>query len=170
MGLQGSDGPSNVDGIDLSGFSEPVTIEELQGGGGDPPPSPGVYVVLREDLTPPQFREANVGGWFQGQRPAVPVETLEREWVPEARILYIGKTSARRGLRSRIRAFMGFGLGQPVAHWGGRLIWQLGNYKALKVRWLVIIPPQTPERKESELLHCFEEFHNGRLPFANLRR
>ena len=57
------------------------------------------------------------------------------------------------------------GQGKPVGHWGGRLIWQLGNHADLLVCWRATT--EEPRRVEESMLAALE-IHYGRLPFANL--
>ncbi len=70
-------------------------------------------------LSPP-----SESGWtFRGD-PSVPRDALDANWVPEAKVVYIGKAKHGR-LRERLSEFVSFGRGGKHRHWGGRLIWQL---------------------------------------------
>lgn len=82
----------------------------------------GTYVVLRAKGGAPAFLERGRGGWWKGRDPTVPVERLEREWVHGAQTVYIGKAAS---LRERVGLLVTFASGEPVMHWGGRLLWQL---------------------------------------------
>lgn len=123
----------------------------------------GVYVVLREDDSPPIFLEVSVGGHFKGRDPTVPVEVLQRRWISGATALYIGKATS---LRTRLRQFRDFGRGRPVGHWGGRYIWQIAGSGDLLVAWR---PAPDPGAEEGRLLRAFEARHSM-LPFANIAR
>ena len=58
-----------------------------------------------------------------------------------------------------------FGRGEPIAHWGRRVLWQLADHEDLVVAWQMA---EDPVGREAALLAAFREQH-GRLPFANLR-
>jgi hypothetical protein len=91
---------------------------------------------------------------------------LEARWIAETPIVYIGKAGApgsRVTLRSRLVQYMRFGSGDPVAHWGGRAIWQLEDAPELLVCWR---PEGQPRQVEKELLAEFRQ-RFGRLPFGN---
>ncbi len=131
----------------------------------------GVYLVLRTSNLPPQWLLKSVGGHFKGEDPTISIERLHREWVKDAKVLYIGKAGSIEGsatLRSRIRAYMKFGMGQPVGHKGGRLIWQLTDHADLLVCWKPT-PANDPRIIERELIQQFKNSHRSRRPFANLQ-
>ncbi|HEX6393122.1 MAG TPA: hypothetical protein VFZ97_06745 [Acidimicrobiales bacterium] len=128
------------------------------------PDEPGVYVVLRRTGNEPAFRQSNPGGRFKGQDPTVTADLLQKRWVANAPVVYIGK--ATRLLR-RLRDFRDFGAGKPVGHWGGRLIWQLADADELVVAWKVT-PSEEPREAERSLLDRFRSRY-GSLPFANLQ-
>lgn len=130
---------------------------------------PGVYVVYRERLSRIQFMERSQGGWFKGRDPSVPVEKLEKKWIDDAHVLYIGKADAgsagKRGIKVRIHEYMRFGQGEPIGHWGGRYLWQLDGTDQLFVCWK---PCAHPSDEETRLLDLFRGEY-GALPFANLK-
>jgi hypothetical protein len=158
------------------GFVGGVRVSELQRSGRPRqtclvvPPEPGVYLIVRKSVRPVRFSRASCGGWFKQRNPALPVASLKTRWVTRAKILYIGKAGGpgqRATLRSRLRSYMRFGLGEACAHWGGRCIWQLPDAEGLWVYWKVTTR-QTPRQAEKGLLKAFVQCY-GQRPFANLR-
>ncbi len=131
----------------------------------DVPRAAGCYVVTRPNQRAPAYLAANPGGRFKGKDPTVPVARLAAEWVPGAHVVYIGKAD---DLRTRLRAYARFGAGEPVAHWGGRLIWQLADADQLLVAWHALAGASTARDLERLLLERFGELHHGRRPLANL--
>jgi len=129
------------------------------------PRAPGCYVVYRPDTDDPVFLPANPGGRFKGKDPTISLERMTAEWVPGANVVYIGKAD---DLRTRLKAYARFGAGDPVAHWGGRLIWQLTDSDELLVAWCPITTTQPARDREKLLLARFAERHGGRRPLANL--
>jgi hypothetical protein len=127
--------------------------------------APMTYVVYRPSDGPPRFRKENPGGRFKGRDPTVPVETLRAKWVLGAHVIYIGKADI--GQR-RLREFGRFGAGEPIAHWGGRYIWQLTDSAKLLVAWHEIAWQETARDYELRLLARFAELYDGARPFANL--
>ena len=162
-------GPMITEPIDLSGFTGWVPFAELPNT--DVPTSPGVYVVVRPADDPPTFLDTSPAGHFKGKDPTVPVDELHALWVPETRIVYIGKANAgrtgRRGLRKRLDEFRRSGAGQPVGHSGGRRIWQLSDHAQLRVGWQVT-DDTAAAATETALIAQFHA-HHGRRPFANMR-
>jgi hypothetical protein len=134
----------------------------------DFPGSPGVYVVMRDGLDPPQFLERGTGGRFKGRDPNVAIAALEAKWVADAYVLYIGKadagSSGARGLKKRVGDYLRFGAGAPIGHWGGRYLWQLAETPALRVAWR---RSDQPRADEQQLLRTFYQEHR-KLPYANL--
>jgi hypothetical protein len=134
------------------------------------PDAAGVYLVLRDPSLRPTFIATSKGGHFKGRRPEVSVQELEDNWVERAAIIYIGKAGggdSRSTLKRRIGAYMRFGSGRPVGHWGGRFIWQLADCDDLIVCWQVTDGIE-PEARERDLIRAFSGAY-GRRPFANLR-
>jgi len=136
------------------------------------PRSPGVYLIVNAEgaaATTPDFVTRGTGGAFKGKDPNVPIDVLQKKWVTGTRVLYIGKAGGRTAtLASRLRAYLRFGEGVPVAHWGGRFIWQLPQPSELLVYWMEL-GQASPRAVELQMLQRFEQ-QFGRLPFANLRR
>jgi len=123
----------------------------------------GVYFVYIDKNFKQEFVNPGTGGFFDCDDPNVSKEELSKKWVDGAEILYIGQTKGR--LKERIALFCAFGKGYPVAHWGGRYIWQIKDaINKLYVYWEEC---DNPREKEKKLLRNFEDKY-GKLPFANL--
>lgn len=162
-------------GLTTAGFEGWRTWQELRGSDYTEVPSlPGVYVIVRTAAAAPAWTHPGTGGRFKGQNPSVPAARLEAEWVPDAQVIYIGKASRRKaggandGLRKRLEEYSRFGAGEPIGHWGGRLIWQLADVDKLLVGWHAVSWTETAREYETRLMARFAELHRGRRPFANL--
>jgi hypothetical protein len=156
-------------GLEQAGFSGWVPFSAL--GTANVPADPGVYVVLRPDNTTPLFLPVSPAGWFKGKDPSVPIADLEKSWVPDASLLYVGKANGgrdgRRGLRTRLDEYRRYGAGTPVAHRGGRYVWQLADSDDLLVGWKTTADGIAREL-ERNMIAEFKAMHSKR-PFANLR-
>jgi hypothetical protein len=128
----------------------------------DAPRTGGVYAVAMATAGPPTFSETSSGGRFKAKDPTVSNYVLVSNWVQDAEIIYIGKSG---NLQRRLREFAKFGQGQPIGHWGGRLIWQI-SAPALVVGWKET-PDNSPAFVEAEMLAAFIGIY-GQRPFANL--
>ncbi len=155
----------------LAGFSQGMTFAELRAERHHGPDrKPGVYAVVYPSQAHPKFLECGCGGWFRKKDPNVDIKELEKRWVPNSRVLYIGKAGAPNenvDLRDRISQFSRFGLGTNASHWGGRHIWQIEGSSELVVKWKPTFD-QVPFGVEQRLLLKFAS-HYGRAPFANLK-
>ncbi len=153
--------------LERDGFVGFVAFRELQDGTArhEVPGDGGVYVVLRSTGLQPTFLDRSVGGHFKGRDPTVSVDTLEANWIDGAEVVYIGKAD---NLHRRLREFAEFGLGRPIGHWGGRLMWQLSDARDLIVAWKTADPQEDPFDLEATYIDRFRELTGGRLPFANL--
>jgi hypothetical protein len=129
------------------------------------PPARACYLIYRPSDAPPEFLEASAAGRYQGRDPTVKTEQLQRQWVDGADTLYIGKAVVAR---TRLQTYARFGAGEPVAHRGGRLIWQLSDSEKLLVAWHEVTWEETPRTYEKRLLAKFASLHGGRRPSANL--
>lgn len=118
----------------------------------------------------PKFLEQSPAGHFKGKDPSVSKTKLETNWVPGAKVIYIGKAgdSGSSCLRQRIKQYLDFGQGKPVGHHGGRCIWQIESSNEFLVCWKKV-EKQMPRDVERELIDEFTDKF-GRLPFANLIR
>jgi hypothetical protein len=132
------------------------------------PDTHGVYLVLGLSRLAPRLCDESTGGYFMGKNPTVPIKRLEKKWVENALVLYIGKAGPSRNatLRIRLKTYMQFGQGQPVPHWGGRYIWQLRGSANLIVCWKTTHSSR-PRDVEKEMILEFEKLYFN-LPFANL--
>ena len=156
----------NRPNLEAKGFRGFLTISELaQGRTHKVPQEPGVYAVLRQGTDKPLFLPRNPGGNFKGNDPTVPVSLLEERWVHGTEVLYFGKAD---NLRRRIHQLCRFGKGEPVGHWGGRLLWQMEGSMEFLVGWLPT-PNDDPFTVEGALI---DEFHDrfGSFPLANIQR
>lgn len=124
----------------------------------------GVYVVYRIGPAKPTYLDWSRAGTFRGN-PTATGDALEANWVPGARVVYIGKANHGR-LRKRVAEFVEFGRGGNKRHWGGRLIWQLDRSEDLLVAWRVLADHVNPKAIEDDLIAAFRADH-GKPPFAN---
>jgi hypothetical protein len=144
-----------------------------------PPSAPnerGVYLVLYLGGDSPAFAVPGVGGYFKGKDPNVSLSDLESNWVQGSIVIYIGQAGGIRNgkwsdqtLQKRIKKYIKFGQGKNSAHYGGRLIWQMADYKDLVVCWKPLVGKITdPKELESTLISEFKAEYEKR-PFANLQ-
>jgi hypothetical protein len=160
----------NRETLESLGFVGFQSVADLRAWGCTPIPADaaGVYVVLAPSGMSATFLSHNPGGWFKGKDPTVGVDVLHSRWVPDTPVVYIGRASQthRTNLHKRVRKFLDFGVGKPVGHWGGRLIWQVADADWFIIAWK---PCADFKKIEAQLLDDFERQHCC-LPFANLRR
>lgn len=134
----------------------------------DVPETQGVYIVLHSQTKKPKFLRRSTAGRFKGRDPTVKVAVLRERWVDRVSVVYIGKAGGKGSsatLRSRLRAYLDFGAGKKVGHWGGRLIWQLADVDSFKICWRTMTGE--PRSYEKQLIEAFVERY-GQRPFANL--
>ncbi|MDE0303298.1 MAG: hypothetical protein OXI87_00215 [Albidovulum sp.] len=166
-----SDSPTSVASLRSQGFDGFVTVADLRRGNrNNIPAAPGVYLVLRDCASHPEFLEVGTGGHFKNKDPNVPMSKLKNEWVEGALTVYVGQSGSKsKGtLKKRIDELIRFGQGHPVGHRGGRFIWQLRGADRLLLCWKQIADGDPKEFKK-ELIEAFKSAHGGRRPFANLR-
>lgn len=155
---------NDLEGRGYEGF---ISFAVLRAGALDRVPRvPGTYVVIAPEGAP-AFSASSRGGHFKGKDPGVDVGTLEAKWVDDAAVVYVGKAEV---LRRRLNEFCRFGAGAAVGHWGGRYVWQVEGSDEWLVAWKSCEELETALAAEASMLNLFAEHHNGRLPFANLRR
>ncbi len=152
-----------------SGFKGFHTVQSLTATNcAEVPDNMGVYLVLNTN-TNVSFLSESIGGHFKGRNPTVTISELQRNWVNESEVVYIGKAGGFKSnatLRKRLRQYMRFGQGVAVGHWGGRYIWQLQNSMNLIVCWKVLTSEE-PREIEARLIQEFVSQYGNR-PFANL--
>jgi len=148
-------------GLEAAGFGPAHPIEDLDLA--QVPREPGVYVVLRSRaVATATFRNPGSAGRFRDREPSVEIDELEAAWVDQADVLYIGKAN---DLRQRIGLLRRFGKGEPVAHWGGRYLWQLEDAVALRVAWHTTESDRNAAERTA-LIDAFAHQHDA-MPFAN---
>jgi hypothetical protein len=147
--------------LESTGFSGFQPVAGLQRTLDGVPYGPGVYVVVATSSAAPRILSASRGGWFKGKDPSVAPAVLRARWHAETPILYFGKADA---LRKRIKDLVRFAAGEPVAHWGGRYLWQISGSASFLIAWREDDEPRALER---DLLASFAS-QFGTLPFANI--
>ena len=159
---------STFDEIRSAGFEGFVTIAALKANPHLPPDRMGVYLVLAPDRYAAEFLPKGSGGHYR-RNPNRPMDVIKTHWVNGAIVLNIGKAGKIVGdvtLRGRLRAYMRFGSGENVSHYGGRHIWQLANSDDLLICWKAT--EEEPREVERRLIAAFKA-HYGVRPFANLQ-
>ena len=158
----------NIKRMEESGFEGFYKIDSLMSNRCSTiPKQKGIYFVLNQG--PSNFLQNSVGGHFKGKNPTVSINKLKNNLVEGTLVVYIGKaggSNSRATLHSRLKQYMRFGEGEPVGHWGGRLIWQLKNHRELTICYKTL-PNSEPREEEKKLILEFESIH-GKIPFANL--
>lgn len=156
--------------LQTQGFEGFKTVGELMDGVSTQiPAQKGVYFVLREGESAPQFLTEGTGGFFKGMNPNVPIAELDANWVEGTPIVYIGKAGgvgSSATLRRRLGQYLRFGQGANIGHWGGRYIWQLADSRDLVLCW-IILPFDDPRTVERQMIADFKTIHAGKRPFAN---
>ena len=146
------------------GFEGFIPVSILRGNTAVLPEEAGVYVVIRDSETAPQFLKEGTGGFFKEKNPNVSIAELSDNYVADSKTVYIGKATS---LRSRVRQLLRFGAGAAVGHWGGRYLWQLADSDDLIVAWKPT-PGCDSGVIESQMIRDFVSLH-GKRPFANLK-
>lgn len=161
----------NREFLQAQGFEGFKTMGELMDGARTQiPAQKGVYVVLRESESAPQFLPGGTGGFFKGKNPNVSIDELKANWVEGTPVVYIGKAGGAGSsatLQRRLAQYLRFGQGVNVGHWGGRYIWQLADSRDLVVCWKTL-PSDNPREVERQMIEGFKAAHGSKRPFANL--
>jgi len=148
--------------ITLNSFEGCLSFKQLRKEGYRKiPQDPGVYIIIYKGKNPPKYLITGTGGHYKGLDPNELVTSLKRKWIKNTKIIYIGKGN---NLRSRIKLYSHFGNGEPVAHRGGRFIWQLEGSENLIVAWKLCTSSRSLEK---DLIEKFVLVY-GSLPFANI--
>lgn len=159
-------------------------------------PRPGVYVVSLPStgiantgfLPHAPISVALVREWigrvpaftFQGQqfpRAELVAEFIQRFWLPDECIVYIGKATS---LRRRLGEFFRHRLGDRMPHKGGHWLKTLTNIHHLSVFYAECLSEPEAIQKETQLLQLFSRQTSAAsksalfnpdcpLPFANLK-
>lgn len=75
-----SDSPTSVPSLRRQGFVGFVRVADLRSGNRNNVPAvPGVYSVLRDCVSDPEFLEAGTGGHFKNKDPNVSISRLRSE-------------------------------------------------------------------------------------------
>lgn len=168
---------NNIEEIEKAGFIGFTKMSELFLGTKGIPKIKGVYFVLYLDEKPPTFLSNGAGPKLYKKKtnPNVSLAELKSNWVENTIVVYIGKAGgtfqgkeSKETLRSRLQTYFSFGKGKDVSHFGGRLIWQLENYKDLIVCWQPTLDNE-PAVIETNLIAEFKKKYNQQRPFANLK-
>lgn len=165
-----------VDAVRQAGFHGFTRVNDLIANRSSIPSARGIYLALYTGSAVPVFLAAGTAGCFARGNPNVPVARLQARWISGTPVIYIGQAGGTRGakpsrhtLHSRISQYLDFGLGKDVRHWGGRLIWQIGQSMDLLLCWRpLMVHEQDPRSMETALIRAFEASF-GTLPFANLQ-
>ena len=160
----------DIQQLEIYGFTGFKKIGELFNDYSSIPDTKGVYLFLNLDNPNPIFLKMGTGGHFKGKDPNVSIQELEKNWVAETIVVYIGKAggkTAKATLQSRLKQYLKFGQGKNIGHWGGRYIWQLPKSENLIVCWKEL-ETEEPSAIESHLIGCFKLIYEKR-PFANLK-
>ena len=155
----------------IQGFEGFKTVRELMNSCKDIPNMMGVYVVLREKNERPVILEKRPFDCHEEKYPSYSKAELEKEWVKDTQIVYIGKaggSSQKTELHKRLSTYIRFGKGMKATHGGGRSIWQLADAQELIVCWRVLTDEE-PCCVESKMIADFCKKHDGKRPFANRR-
>ncbi len=164
--------PDSVSSLETDGYTGFLTVGQLHRSGCfEVPEERGLYVALARSEAPHGFLSQSTAPVWRGLDPTLPVEALTARWVEGACLLYVGRApgpGVRTRLRQRIKRLLRFGHGSVVAHWDGRLLWQLRESSRLVIAWRVCNELEDPARLEVDLLARFERTY-GALPFANSR-
>lgn len=159
--------PGSIVYLTDEGFVGFRTVGQLHADGCEEIPNVrGIYAIVRDTLEPPQFLPNSTAARVRDTDPTLPIEQLERRWVPGAQILGFGLArgpGVRSLLKQQVKRYLRFGYGRVVVHAGGRALWQLGDRSTLRVAWKPM-PDDDPEGVVRGYREQFEQRH-GAPPF-----
>lgn len=133
------------------------------------PDATGVFAIVRDATTAPEFMARSTAPVWRGMDPTRPADELLARWVAGAQVLFVARaagTGVRGRLHQRIKRLLRFGHGRVVAHWSGRFVWQLRDHSGLRVAWRECASAADAEALEAMLLERFVSRFGAR-PFAN---
>ena len=81
----------DIQQLEIYGFTGFKKIGELFNDYSSIPDTKGVYLFLNLDNPNPIFLKMGTGGHFKGKDPNVSIQELEKNWVAETIVVYIGK-------------------------------------------------------------------------------
>ena len=169
--MQLPSGFRRLEDLRAAGFVGFLSAKKLRADLSVLPNEPGVYMVVRTSRSKPRYARRSCAGHFKGRDPTVSVAILARKWIKGSAVIYIGKAGGGKSaatLRSRLSAYVRFGAGERVGHWGGRYIWQLVDANTcLQFCWGTARECDAAEC-ERKLLRTFRARFDDRRPFANL--
>lgn len=76
-------------------FTGVKTVKELKCDMSSVPARKGVYIVLRENDGEPKFVETGTGGFFKKKNPNVSIVELNKNWLEDSSIMYMGKAGGQ---------------------------------------------------------------------------
>jgi len=92
--------PGSIAFLKSEGFEGFRTVSQLNADRCEELPNiRGIYAIVRESLEPPQFMAKSAAARFRDTDPTLPIDELEKLWVPAAQILYFGRARGP-GVRS----------------------------------------------------------------------
>jgi hypothetical protein len=155
------------------GFQGFQTFRELQHADFQTvPKSGGIYIVLRETNTLPRYLGESPVLKHKGSSMGYARETLEKRWVSQCHLIYVGRAKGTKGntLSDRLKKYSSYGAGNAkAAHRGGRAIWQIEGASDFIVAWKIATDAEKPCEMEARLAQEFMGVH-GCLPFANMQK
>ena len=131
----------------------------------------GIYLVINPDYKTPEFLNPGVCGKHKKKNPNYSIDILEKDYIYEAQVMYIGKGGSLdddADLNSRLKSYLACSRNATCSHSGGRSIWQLKNYNELIFCWKYLDNIESGNI-ENKLIENFEE-QFGKIPFANKNR
>lgn len=165
-----------IEDLKQAGFKGFVSVSDLWQDSSLIPNIKGVYLVIRQSETAPEFLSRGTGGFFKGKDPNVSLDELRQKWINSTCVVYIGQAGgikngiqSRATLRSRLKQYLRFGQGKRAGHQGGCYIWQLKDAGNLLFCWKPL-PERDPRVEEAVLIASFRKCYDGKLPFANRQK